>query len=145
MNFVQSEAPAGGTPIEDLIPATIVGILAGAVVAWITISYPRGGAKWLRFFFKLAPDRSGLPAYAALPAFVAAVSLITAAFGFYWDVSTHIDNGRDPGPFANPSHYFILFGLAGSAIAGWLSVLAGVPKKTSTSVKIGEDWHAPLG
>jgi hypothetical protein len=44
-------------------------------------------------------------------------------FGFYWDVSTHIDNGRDPGPFANPSHYFILAGLAGIALAGFLSLL----------------------
>lgn len=145
MYFVQSEAPAGGTPIEDLIPATIVGIVAGIVLAWITVSYRKGGAGWLRALLNFASNVSGLPRYAALPAFIAAISLIIAAFGFYWDVSTHIDNGRDPGPFANPSHFFILFGLAGCTVAGWLSVLAGVARKTTTSVKIGDDWHAPLG
>ena len=30
--------------------------------------------------------------------------------GMYWDISLHIDNGRDPGPLANPAHYFILVG-----------------------------------
>ena len=30
---------------------------------------------------------------------VAGGALVMAAFGFYWDVATHIDNGRDPGPF----------------------------------------------
>ena len=139
------EAPAGGTPIEDLVPATIVGILAGAILAWVTVAYRRGGVRPLRALLSFSSRVSGLPDYAALPALIAAISLITAAFGFYWDVSTHIDNGRDPGPFANPSHYFILFGLAGSAVAGWLSVLAGVPRKTRTSIQIGDDWHAPLG
>ena len=42
-----------------------------------------------------------------------AASLITALFGMYWDISLHIDNGRDPGPLAHPAHYFILAGLFG--------------------------------
>ena len=32
----------------------------------------------------------------------------------YWDISLHIDNGRDPGPLANPAHYLILVGLYGA-------------------------------
>ncbi|EUA41481.1 hypothetical protein I552_0010 [Mycobacterium xenopi 3993] len=35
-------------------------------------------------------------------------SIICALFGFIWDVSWHIGNGRDPGPLANPAHYFIV-------------------------------------
>ena len=31
----------------------------------------------------------------------------------YWDISLHIDDGRDAGPLANPAHYLILAGLFG--------------------------------
>ena len=67
-----------------------------------------------------------------------------AVFGFYWDVATHIDNGRDPGPFANPSHWLIIFGLAGIAFAGVLSILLGCDQST-TSIRLRRGWHAPLG
>jgi len=30
----------------------------------------------------------------------------------------HIGNGRDPGPLANPAHYFIIIGLFGVFLAG---------------------------
>ena len=40
----------------------------------------------------------------------------------YWDISLHIDNGRDAGPLANPAHYLILFGLFGIFAAGFLSM-----------------------
>ena len=40
----------------------------------------------------------------------------------YWDISLHIDQGRDPGPLANPAHYFILAGLFGVLLAGVLGI-----------------------
>ena len=39
---------------------------------------------------------SGLPGWAALPAALALVSLLVALLGMYWDISLHIDVGRDP-------------------------------------------------
>ena len=51
---------------------------------------------------------------------VATVSLLSAVMGLYWEVSTHIDDGRDDGPLATPSHYLILIGLLGILSAGWL-------------------------
>lgn len=125
MLWAHTDAPAGGAATEDLIPATIVAVIsliALGVVAW---RYRAGGAIWLRRLAAFAGRVGGMPVWVALPAAVAAISLLSAVFGFYWDVSTHIDNGRDPGPFANPSHFFILFGLAGIALAGFLSVLIG--------------------
>ena len=56
---------------------------------------------------------SGLPAWAAIPAGIIVVSLITALFGMLWDISLHIAQGRDEGPLANVAHYFILAGLFG--------------------------------
>ena len=66
------------------------------------------------------PALSGLPGWAALPSAITAVSLIVAATGMYWDISIHIADGRDAGPFANPSHFLILFGLFGTFVAGFL-------------------------
>ena len=40
----------------------------------------------------------------------------------YWDISLHIDNGRDAGPLANPAHYLILAGLFGIFTAGFLAI-----------------------
>ena len=136
--------PAGGAPLEDVVAATAVAATAIAFLLVAAVLYRRGGAKPLRGLVGFASRVSGLPPWAALPAAVVAGSLIVAVFGFYWDVSTHIDNGRDPGPFANPSHYFILAGLAGIAVAGYLSVLVGT-SPTRTSIRLTDRWHAPVG
>ena len=53
----------------------------------------------------------------------------------YWDISLHIDQGRDPGPLANPAHYFILAGLFGVLLAGVLGAGAGRSEPTRTSVR----------
>ena len=65
---------------------------------------------------------SGLPGWAALPSAVAAVSLVVALLGMYWDISLHIDVGRDAGPLANPAHYLILGGLFGIFAAGFIAI-----------------------
>jgi hypothetical protein len=142
--LAQAAPPAGGAPLEDVVPATIVAAVAVLALAALTIRYGRGGASGFRQLVRFASKVSGLPPWAALPAAILSVSLLGAVFGFYWDVSTHIDNGRDPGPFANPSHYFILFGLAGIALAGYVSVVVGSPRPTATSVRLGRR-NLPLG
>ncbi len=141
MLWAHPGAPAGGAPTEDLIPATIVAVIALIALAMTAVAYRRGGARWLHAIGELSSKIGGLPTWAALPLLASAASLLIAVFGFYWDVSTHIDNGRDAGPFANPSHYFILFGLAGIALSGYLSVLfASDSKRTATFL-----GPAPIG
>ena len=137
--------PAGGTPLEDLIPASIVAILGLAVLFALGVAFRRGGAMWLRRLGAFSERVSGIPGHAALAAAVGGTSLVIAVFGFYWDVGTHIDNGRDAGPFANPSHFFSLAGLIGIAIAGYRAVLLGSERPTSTSVRLADGWHAPVG
>ena len=39
----------------------------------------------------------GFAPWAALPSLLAAGSLLVALFGMYWDISLHIDDGRDEG------------------------------------------------
>ena len=137
--------PAGGAPTEDLVPATIVAVVGLAALAWVAVRYRRGGAGLLRRAAAGAGAVSGLPEWAALPTGFAGGSLVIAVFGFYWDVSTHIDNGRDAGPFANPAHFFILAGLVGIAFAGYLAVLLGSQASTPAAVRIAEDWSVPVG
>jgi hypothetical protein len=137
--------PAGGTPLGDLIPATIVAALLVVLLAALAVAHRRGGAAPLRRAAGRAEAVSGLPAWASLPAAVGGVALLVAVFGFYWDVGTHIDNGRDAGPFANPAHGFILAGLVGIALAGYLAVLLGPATPTRTSVRLADDWHVPVG
>ena len=40
----------------------------------------------------------------------------------YWDISLHIDVGRDAGPLTNPAHYLILGGLFGIFGAGCIAM-----------------------
>src|SRR5438874_9020007 len=115
--------PARGAQLGQVIPASVVAVILLAVVAWLSVRHRRGTFQGLKRASAFAERVSGLPGWASLPTAVATVSLIVAAFGFYWDVSWHIDRGRDPGPFSNPAHFFIIFGLLGTALAGWMAVL----------------------
>jgi len=87
----------------------------------------------------------GLPGWAALPAAIAGASLLVAVTGFYWDVATHIDDGRDDGPFANAAHYLILLGLGGIAIGGLVAVVLGTDRPQATSVRLRPGWYVPSG
>ena len=139
-----STPPAGGAATSDVIYAT-----AGAVVVTILLMgpillYKQGRFPLLGRLSGLAERVTGLPGWAALPGTFLAVTLLIAVFGMYWDISLHIDQGRDPGPLANPAHYFILAGLFGVLLAGVLG-LALSDKPTRTSIQIAPGWHAPIG
>jgi hypothetical protein len=85
------------------------------------------------------------PSWVALPVPVFTTSIICALFGFIWDVSWHIGNGRDPGPLANPAHYFIVIGLFGIFLAGMLAVVLPYEKPGPAAVRITSNWYAPVG
>ena len=138
--------PAGGAATGDLVPATVVGALLSLGAVAFGEAHRRGRTQALNRIATLAGRTSGLPGWVALPSLMAAVALITACFGFYWDVATHIDNGRDAGPFANTSHFFILAGLGGIVLSGYTAMLLGAgQERTRTSLELLDGWHAPLG
>ncbi len=139
-----SAPPAGGAAISDVIYAT-----AGAVVVTILLFgpillYKQGRFPLIGRMAALAERVTKLPGWAALPGTFLAVTLLIAVFGMYWDISLHIDQGRDPGPLANPAHYFILAGLFGVLLAGVLGL--ALPKgPTRSSFEIAPGWFAPIG
>jgi hypothetical protein len=138
--------PAGGAAAVEAIGATVGALVVTALIAVVIAAHRSGRIGWLARLSSFAERQSGLPAWAALPSAVMGVSLLTAALGMYWDISLHIDNGRDDGPLANPAHYLILVGLYGSLLAGALSMaLAGRERPCTTAVHLGGDWWAPVG
>ncbi|MDQ3987267.1 MAG: hypothetical protein M3280_12325 [Actinomycetota bacterium] len=148
--FYAHGEPAAGAPTEDLIPAALVAAFLGIGLVAFAFAHLTGRTKVLIRLGDFAERVSGLPGWAAVPAAITAVALLTAAFGFYWDVATHIDDGRDPGPFANPAHFLIIAGLCGIALAGFVSVLLASTQpdsaaKASGLVRIRSDWYAPVG
>src|SRR3954452_9238651 len=117
--------PAGGAPVQDLVPAALVGGLLTLAVLAIGLGHRAGRITILTRLAALSERVVPVPGWAALPVLVTLGSLGVAAFGFFWDVATHIDTGRDSGPFANVAHYPILAGLAGVAAARLLAARAG--------------------
>src|SRR6476660_6610116 len=137
--------PAGGAAIKEIIIATAGAMIVTALLLWLGFGHRSGKVAHLGRAAALGERVSGLPGWAALPSGVATVSLITAVFGMYWDISLHLDVGRDPGPLANPAHYFILLGLFGIFSAGFVAMVLPQEDIGPTSVRITRDWHAPLG
>lgn len=137
--------PAGGAPLEDLVPAAIVAAVLLVAVAAFGWAHRSGRTRLLTRLAGFSERVSGLPGVVALPAALVGGSLLIAVFGFYWDVATHIDNGRDPGPFANPSHWFIIVGLLGIALGGAVALLIGVDEDAPTGVRLRKGWRVPVG
>ncbi|HEX8085375.1 MAG TPA: hypothetical protein VF529_13870 [Solirubrobacteraceae bacterium] len=137
--------PAGGAAIGEVIGATLGATLMTVVLLGLGIGHRSGRVQILNNLSRFSERVSGLPGWAALPAGLATGSLLTAVFGMYWDISLHIDEGRDAGPLANPAHYFILFGLFGIFAAGFLAVVLPKERTGPTAIRIQEGWYAPLG
>ena len=138
--------PAGGAALGEAFGATAGAIVVTGLVIVLISRHRAGRTDVLNRFGRWAERQTGLPAWASVPSMLLGVSLLVAVLGMYWDISLHIDNGRDPGPLANPAHYLILVGLYGVLVAGVTSiVLAGTEKPVRTAVHLGGDWWAPVG
>jgi hypothetical protein len=137
--------PAGGAALDQILIANAMAIVASGTLLWLVLGHRSGRLPHLARAAKLAERTSGLPGWAALPLGVATVSLLVALLGMYWDISLHIDDGRDPGPLANPAHYLILAGLFGIFCAGFLAMALPRGRPSATAVRINRGWYAPLG
>src|SRR5689334_18895994 len=118
-------APAGGAQLGQI--AIVVGFVsvAYAFLLLFALAHRAGRPTRIAAFADTLGRYARMPAWAALALAVAAVSLSTVYTGLMWDMSLHIDQGRDPGPLANPAHYLILLGLYGIFAAGFLALVLG--------------------
>jgi len=141
-----ANAPAGGAAIGQALLATAGALVITAAMLTVLIGHRNGRLPQVARLAAFAERSSGIPGWASLPLFFVVGALLVAVFGMYWDISIHLDKGRDPGPLANSAHYFILAGLFGIFFAGLLSVsLPKDSRPSAASVKIVPGWYAPLG
>jgi hypothetical protein len=141
-----AEAPsAGGGAWGQIIIGTLAGMVAAGIAAWVIIGHREGRIQLLRKLGAFGERVSGLPGWVAVPISVHGGGLIIAVFGMYWDIATHIDAGRDEGPFANASHYFILVGLGMIFLAGALACAMPDRKPSDAAVRLPRGMQAPLG
>src|SRR4051812_47590707 len=138
-------APAGGAAIGQVIGASAAAVVVTGAMLAVIAGHRSGRITVLDRLAGYAERVSGLPGFAALPSAFLGVSLLTAVFGMYWDISIHIDQGRDPGPLANPAHYFILAGLFGVFFSGVLACAIPLEKPGPTAVRLPNGWQVPLG
>jgi hypothetical protein len=137
--------PAGGAEIGQIVIATTTATIVTAALLFLGLGHRSGRVQILQRLADHSERTSGMPGWVAFPSAVATVSLLTAVFGMYWDISVHIDNGRDAGPLANPAHYFILAGLFGIFSAGFFAMVLPKERPGGVAIRIGRDWWAPLG
>jgi hypothetical protein len=137
--------PAGGAALGEIALATAGASLITMALFWLGWAHRTGRTQILRRPAEATARTVGLPVWAALPTQVASVALLVALFGMYWDISLHIGVGRDPGPLANPAHYFILGGLFGLFTAGFLAIVLPEGRPSRAAVRITGDWYAPIG
>jgi hypothetical protein len=137
--------PAGGAEIAQIVIATTAATIVTCALLFLGLGHRSGRVKVLQRLADRGERLSGMPGWVAFPSGVATVSLLTALFGMYWDISLHIDNGRDAGPLANPAHYFILLGLFGIFSAGFFAMVLPRERPSTVAIRIGRDWWAPLG
>jgi hypothetical protein len=143
--LVAAGEPAGGAPVQDLVPAALVAtVLTGAALV-LGATHRAGRVTLLSRLAAVAGRVVPVPGWAALPVLVTLGSLGIAAFGFFWDVATHIDSGRDSGPFANVAHYPILLGLGGVALAGFFACVLGADERDRVALTVAPGWRVPLG
>src|SRR3954453_2907399 len=137
--------PAGGAAIGEVIGATAGAMVATTLLFALGFGHRSGRTQLLERWSGFAARVAGLPKWVALPSAIGTASLIVALLGMYWDISLHIDQGRDPGPLANPAHYLILFGLFGIFAAGFLAMAIPKEKPCPTAIRLYSDWEVPLG
>jgi hypothetical protein len=145
MELLAQGNEGGGAAIGEVIGMSVVALLVGAVLLWIGYLHRARRITWLNDFAEWTGRKFKRPAWVALPIALFITTIITALFGFIWDVSLHIGNGRDPGPLANPAHYFILFGLFLLFVAGCLACVLPYDKPGPYAVRITRNWYAPVG
>jgi hypothetical protein len=135
----------GGAALDQVIGMSIAAMVVTAGLLWIGYLHRMRRITWLNNLAEWAGRKFKRPPWVALPMALFITTLICALFGFIWDVSLHIGKGRDPGPLANPAHYFILFGLFLLFVAGCTACVLPYDKPGSSAVRITRNWYAPVG
>ena len=102
----------------------------------------------IRYFFDSISDAlerlTGIAGWAMAGILTGLLFLLVAAIGLYWDVSWHVDFGRDIGTLFTPPHVTILFGLGGLIFASVISIAFATAQEAPTKLRFG-NLRVPYG
>src|SRR6266849_3783470 len=102
----------------------------------------------IRYFFDSISDAlermTGVAGWAMAGVLTGLLFLLVAAIGLYWDVSWHVDFGRDIGTLFTPPHVTILFGLGGLIFASVISIAFATAQEAPTKLRYG-NLRIPYG
>jgi hypothetical protein len=140
-----AEPSARGAGLNQVIGLSIAAMVITLLMLWVGYAHRTHRITWLARIADKLGQIFHRPSWVALPVLVYTTSIICALFGFIWDVSWHIGNGRDPGPLANPAHYFIIIGLFGIFLGGMTAIVLPFDRPGPAAVRITRNWHAPVG
>ena len=144
ISFIAAADEGGGAALGEVIGMSVAGLVVGVALVWIGYLHRTRKITWLNNLAEWAGRKFKRPPWVALPMALFIATLICALFGFIWDVSLHIGNGRDSGPLANPAHYFILFGLFLLFVAGCMACVLPYEKPGASAVRITRNWYVPV-
>ncbi|MGZ4635872.1 hypothetical protein [Oryzihumus sp.] len=138
-------APAPGVAEASQV-AVVVGVVAVvyAALAWLVLRERTGHRTLLGALAARVAGLDGTPRWAAISPFVQTAAILAAGFGVWWDISFHIDHGRDQGPFGTPAHYPIFFGLLGVMASGVITCALAAKPVPAGSLRLRPGWRLPL-
>ncbi|MBJ8337939.1 ABC transporter permease [Antrihabitans sp. YC3-6] len=148
MLYAQTEVPAppaGGAAIGEVIIAFAITLAATLPTIWLMWRETAGKPTAIGRLADWVATKDRLPRWVGLPSYALVVSLLTAGFGVWWDVALHMQNGRDEGPLANPSHYPIFLALLAIFNIGIISAVLAKGELPRRTIAIGPAIRAPLG
>lgn len=145
ISYIAAADEGGGAALGEVIGMSVAGLVVGVALVWVGYLHRARKITWLNTLAEWAGRKFKRPPWVALPMALFIATLICALFGFIWDVSLHIGNGRDSGPLANPAHYFILFGLFLLFVAGCMACVLPYEKPGASAVRITRNWYVPVG
>jgi len=143
-------APTAAAPAPGVAEASQVAVVVGVVavvyagLAWLILRERTGHRTLLGALADRVAGLDGTPRWAAISPFVQTAAILAAGFGVWWDISFHIDHGRDQGPFGTPAHYPIFFGLLGVMASGVITCALAAKPVPAGSLRLRPGWRLPL-
>jgi len=133
-------AAASTSSANDWLYVMMPFIAYGLVVVNLAVFGEHGDARnpLAVFFTRIGHSLrqlTGMPGWSMAGALTGLTVLGVAAFGLYWDVAWHIDNGRDKNLFT-PSHTMILLGLGGLVFAATIAVIYATIERAPVGFRV---------
>lgn len=142
---VDEAPPAGGAALDQVLIAAAAFAVIYVPLGIFLLRERDGKPTTIGRLADRVSAIDGLPRWAGLPSYLAVLSLVSCGFGVYWDVPIHMQNGRDEGPLANPSHFPIMFGIFFFLAAGVISAGLAKDPLPRRTFRLTPKWEVPMG